>query len=279
MHCSSPASPVQGIFQARILEWGAIFFFQGIFLTQGLNLIFCLPWQVSSSLLSNQENPEIQWNLSIFLWQAVRLSVFHVFNSYLYFLIHEWSVSTFHPSDLRVSDGVHCGWPGRQDPFKGGLVWHEKCFPWSLGFLRPRNRFEHMAARLWLWTTLMGLLGRCCYWELFDSFQAVNSFLCPFSPCAINNQSCINKCHPGTWTHWNETFKNTNNLIVIWFMHKPCTKITHDPLEPTQIVCVRAWCACTHTHTLTHCGCLMKNKRPHRVISTKCKGIEKDVDR
>ena len=34
--CSLPGSSVHGIFQARILEWVAIFFFQGIFPTQGL---------------------------------------------------------------------------------------------------------------------------------------------------------------------------------------------------------------------------------------------------
>ena len=35
--CSSLGSSVCGIFQARILEWVAIFFSRGIFLTQGLN--------------------------------------------------------------------------------------------------------------------------------------------------------------------------------------------------------------------------------------------------
>ena len=38
MDCSPPGSSVHGILQARILEWVAIPFFQGIFLTQGLNL-------------------------------------------------------------------------------------------------------------------------------------------------------------------------------------------------------------------------------------------------
>ena len=38
MNCSSPGSLVHGILQARILKWGAISFFQGIFLTQGSNL-------------------------------------------------------------------------------------------------------------------------------------------------------------------------------------------------------------------------------------------------
>ena len=38
MDCSPPGSSVHGILQARILEWVAIVFSRGIFLTQGLNL-------------------------------------------------------------------------------------------------------------------------------------------------------------------------------------------------------------------------------------------------
>ena len=38
MDCSPPGSSVHGILQARILEWAAISFPQGIFLTQGSNL-------------------------------------------------------------------------------------------------------------------------------------------------------------------------------------------------------------------------------------------------
>ena len=37
MDYSPPGSSVHGIFQARILEWVAIFLLQGIFLTQGSN--------------------------------------------------------------------------------------------------------------------------------------------------------------------------------------------------------------------------------------------------
>ena len=37
MDCNPPGSSVQGISQARVLEWVAISFIQGIFLTQGLN--------------------------------------------------------------------------------------------------------------------------------------------------------------------------------------------------------------------------------------------------
>ena len=44
MDCGPPGSSVQGSLQARILEWAAIFFSQGIFPTQGSNP--CLPhWQ------------------------------------------------------------------------------------------------------------------------------------------------------------------------------------------------------------------------------------------
>ena len=37
MDCGPPGSSVQGILQARILEWAAISFSQEIFLTQGSN--------------------------------------------------------------------------------------------------------------------------------------------------------------------------------------------------------------------------------------------------
>ena len=53
MDCSSPGSSVQGIVQARILEWVVIPFSSGIFLTQGLNpgllhcrkILYCLSHQ------------------------------------------------------------------------------------------------------------------------------------------------------------------------------------------------------------------------------------------
>jgi len=45
--CSPPGSSVYGISQARILEWVAISFFQGIFLAQGLNS-HPLDWQTDS---------------------------------------------------------------------------------------------------------------------------------------------------------------------------------------------------------------------------------------
>ena len=51
VNCSPPGSSVHGISQARILEWAAISF-QGIFLTQGLNL--SPAWQADSSPLSHQ---------------------------------------------------------------------------------------------------------------------------------------------------------------------------------------------------------------------------------
>ena len=43
MDCSPPGSSAHGILQARILEWVAIPFSRGIFLTQGLNpgLLYC----------------------------------------------------------------------------------------------------------------------------------------------------------------------------------------------------------------------------------------------
>ena len=59
MNCSLPSLSVHGIFQARILEWVAIFLFQGIFLTQGLNqhllCLLCCRWVVYP--LSQQGSP------------------------------------------------------------------------------------------------------------------------------------------------------------------------------------------------------------------------------
>ena len=54
MDCSPPGSSVDGIFQARILEWVAISFFREIFLTQGSNpcLLSLLHWQANSLLPS-----------------------------------------------------------------------------------------------------------------------------------------------------------------------------------------------------------------------------------
>ena len=51
-----PISSVQGIFQARILEWVAISYSRGIFLTQGSNLIL----------------------LHLLLWQANYLPLYHL---------------------------------------------------------------------------------------------------------------------------------------------------------------------------------------------------------
>ena len=50
MDCNPPGSSLHGIFQARTLEWVAISYYRGIFLTQRLNssLLCLLHWQVDS---------------------------------------------------------------------------------------------------------------------------------------------------------------------------------------------------------------------------------------
>ena len=58
MDCSPPGSSVNGISQARILEWVAISFSRGIFLTQGLN-VHLLQWWEDSSSLSHQGSPTV----------------------------------------------------------------------------------------------------------------------------------------------------------------------------------------------------------------------------
>ena len=57
--CSPPGSSVRGISQARILEWVAIFLFQGVFPTQGSNphLLSLLHCRQILSLLSHQGKP------------------------------------------------------------------------------------------------------------------------------------------------------------------------------------------------------------------------------
>ena len=56
--CSPPGSSVHGVFQARIIEWAAIFF-PWIFLTQESNphLLCLLHWQADSLPLSHQRRP------------------------------------------------------------------------------------------------------------------------------------------------------------------------------------------------------------------------------
>ena len=56
MDCSLPGSSVHGILQARILEWVAIPFSRGIFLTQGSNLGLLHCWLVLYCL-SHQGRP------------------------------------------------------------------------------------------------------------------------------------------------------------------------------------------------------------------------------
>ena len=55
MDCSPPGSPVHGIFQARVLEWGAIAFSIFIYMcvkthTNNLSLIPSLNWKLSQTL-------------------------------------------------------------------------------------------------------------------------------------------------------------------------------------------------------------------------------------
>ena len=53
--CGLPGSSVHGILQARILEWVAMPFLQGIFPTQGSNS-HLMHWKADSLLLSHQGN-------------------------------------------------------------------------------------------------------------------------------------------------------------------------------------------------------------------------------
>ena len=59
LDCNPPGSSVHGIFQARILEWVAIFLLQGLFLIKGLNpcLICLLHWRQILYRLSHWGSP------------------------------------------------------------------------------------------------------------------------------------------------------------------------------------------------------------------------------
>ena len=59
MDCSPPGSSVHGILQARVLEWAAMPFSRGVFLTQGSKLHFLclLHWQVDSLPLTTWVSP------------------------------------------------------------------------------------------------------------------------------------------------------------------------------------------------------------------------------
>ena len=63
--CSPSGSSVRGIFQARILEWVAISFFRGIFLTQESHP-YCsclLHWQMQPLPLSHLGSSRILWQI------------------------------------------------------------------------------------------------------------------------------------------------------------------------------------------------------------------------
>ena len=63
MDCSPPDSSVQGISQARRLEWVALSISRGIFLTQGLHQHLLL-WQADSLPLSHQGPPSLNESAS-----------------------------------------------------------------------------------------------------------------------------------------------------------------------------------------------------------------------
>jgi len=83
MDCSPPGSSVHGIFQARVLEWGAIAFSKnkhiGIYKmkTWDFKETPCL-WQTASDYALSQPppNPSLRWDLYwvIFLWGILRAS-------------------------------------------------------------------------------------------------------------------------------------------------------------------------------------------------------------
>ena len=69
MDCSPPCSSVHGVFQARILEWVAISFSRGSFLTQGWSpqFLHLLHWQADPLPLTHQGSPMFSLDYSYFI--------------------------------------------------------------------------------------------------------------------------------------------------------------------------------------------------------------------
>ena len=87
VECSLLGSSIHGIFQARVLEWVAIFFSRGIFLTQGLNSGFLQSRQILNHL-SHQRS----------LWWALYNPTIY----FLYNIIVFATLSVLLPSSLTI---------------------------------------------------------------------------------------------------------------------------------------------------------------------------------
>ena len=127
MDCSLPGSSGYGISQARILEWFAIFFSRGIFLTQGLNT-HLLHWQVDSLLLSHQGSPILPGSLVLSFPQSNCILLGQLYHQLspvepqLLFIFHFLRLSF----DFLVSYHslqTHPIWPGGQSLPAGNVNW------------------------------------------------------------------------------------------------------------------------------------------------------------
>ena len=70
MDCSTPGSSIHGIFLSRVVEWVAISYSRGIFLTQGLNLcLLCvLNWQTYFLSLCHLGSPYVCVYIYIYVY-------------------------------------------------------------------------------------------------------------------------------------------------------------------------------------------------------------------
>ena len=77
MDCSLPGSSIHGIFQARVLEWGAIAFFDTLLYNSRINL-FYLGWTIW------KWDPETKYHCQRLTYQLLSVfSYIHVLFSYL----------------------------------------------------------------------------------------------------------------------------------------------------------------------------------------------------
>ena len=114
MNCSPPGSSVCGIFQVRILEWVAISFSRGSFLTQGLNLCL-LHWQADSLPLNHLESPFYIVKVKVKSLSRVRL------------LATPWTAAYEAPPSMGFSRQEY--WSGVPLPSPKGKLGEWKAYP------------------------------------------------------------------------------------------------------------------------------------------------------
>ena len=95
LDCSLPGSSLHGIFQARILEWVAIFYSRGSSQPRDWTCVFCLGRQilyhwVNKIILSNSNNSGIRKVLKIKNYEKLLVILAFAKSSWLHFDYIDW---------------------------------------------------------------------------------------------------------------------------------------------------------------------------------------------